>query len=434
MQRFLPVLVVFTLPAAAHAGLYYSGEEYASLPSQWRGYLLDQRSLRNVALKPAAGAATGPLRQRYQNEAARLQARADAGKLSADEAADLGALYVRLGEPARAVEVLRAAQRAHPNHFHVVANLGTALQLLGDMRSAALALEQAVRLAPGKLLPAEKAHLQLVRGRLRATTPGGLDDLFGVRYQGASGQYEPGRLAEAQRKKLPAKAAAIVQQLGLWLPADGPLLWQAAELAAAHGDVRSAAAMMEGCVVQFGMTNPVLREHRRAVRAAAGERPKLTPGVKTDHTSTHQGSLRFRSRRPLLNKLDLAALPPISATGTNPVPWEVFGEVAVERPFRPRFPKYMHELQGKTVELTGFMIPLREESEVGAFLFIESPVGCWYCEMPELTGIVFVELPAGRTTRLQRGLVRVAGRLTLNATDPEDFLFALRDARVGGVD
>lgn len=426
--------VALALPDAVRAGLYYSGEEFAPLPSQWRGYLLDQRALRNVAVKPAAGVGAGPLRTRYQSEAARLQTRADVKKISADEAADLGALYVRLGEPARAVEVLRAAQREHPNHFHIAANLGTALQQLGDLRPAVLALEQAVRLAPGKLLPFEQAHLKLVRGRLRAGATGKLDDLFGVRYMGASGQYEPGKLAEAQRKMLPSKAAAIVQQLGLWLPADGPLLWQAAELAAAHGDVRSAAAMMEGCVVQYGMTDSVLREHRRALRVAADELPKLTPGVKAEHAGSHQGSLRFRSRRPLMSKLDQSSLPPISATGTNAVPWEVFSDATVERPFRPRFPKYLHELEGKTVELTGFMIPLREVTEIGAFLFIESPVGCWYCEMPERTGIVYVELPAGRTAKLQRGQVRVAGRLSLNATDPEDFLFALRDARVGGVD
>jgi hypothetical protein len=35
---------------------------------------------------------------------------------------------------------------------------------------------------------------------------------------------------------------------------------------------------------------------------------------------------------------------------------------------------------------------------------------------------------------LRRGLVRVIGRLVLNKTDAEDFLYALHDARVGPVD
>jgi hypothetical protein len=64
-------------------------------------------------------------------------------------------------------------------------------------------------------------------------------------------------------------------------------------------------------------------------------------------------------------------------------------------------------------------------------MFIEFPIGCWYCEMPEVTGIVYVEL--AKTATLTRGLVRVTGRLHLNAADPEDFLYAIRNAKVSGV-
>ena len=50
------------------------------------------------------------------------------------------------------------------------------------------------------------------------------------------------------------------------------------------------------------------------------------------------------------------------------------------------------------------------------------------------TGIVYVELPAGQTARYQRGLVRIVGRLSLNTGDPEDFLYTVKDARVGALD
>ena len=46
---------------------------------------------------------------------------------------------------------------------------------------------------------------------------------------------------------------------------------------------------------------------------------------------------------------------------------------------------------------------------------LENPIGCWYCEMPETTGILYVELANGKTAPYQRGLVRVIGRLTLNS-------------------
>src|SRR6516165_6179242 len=91
------LLGFFALPAAARAGLYYSSETIAELPSQWRGFLLDQRLLRNLAVKPTGSAKPSPGRTHYEEEAARLEKLARERKLSADEAADLGALYVRLG-------------------------------------------------------------------------------------------------------------------------------------------------------------------------------------------------------------------------------------------------------------------------------------------------------------------------------------------------
>jgi hypothetical protein len=425
----LALLAPLLMPASACAGLYYSGESFAALPSQWRGFLLDQRALRNIAVTLLPGQDAGPMRLRYQKEAARLQQQLDKdGRLPGDEWADLGALYVRLGEPAKAVGVLRAAQRAHPNHFAIAANLGTAWQAAGELAQAAAALQQAVRLAPGKHLAAEEAHLKLVRGRLkRGVTVQGLEDLFGVRYVNEKGEYEPGRFADTERKKLPAGAVGIAQQLALWLPADGRLLWQLAELAAAHGDLASAAAMAEGCVVQFGMTNAELRRHRVLLREAADAVAKV------EHQK-HTRGLAFRSMRPLLGTFDADALPPVSATGINAVPWELFAETRIDKPFRPAFADYLTRLDGKQVSLTGFMYPLRDDAQATAFMFIENPVGCWYCEMPETTGVVYVELPAGEATAVRRGLVRISGRLTLNRTDPEDFLYTIRDARIGAVD
>src|SRR5436309_2024615 len=134
--KSLSVVGVLLLVHSARAGLYYSGEPTAELPSQWRGFLLDQRTLRNVALKPAANQPTNLARQHYLDEAGKLEAKAKKQSLTADELADLGAIYVRLGEPARAVELLRKAQREHPRHFKIAANLGTAWQLVGDLRQA----------------------------------------------------------------------------------------------------------------------------------------------------------------------------------------------------------------------------------------------------------------------------------------------------------
>ena len=51
---------------------------------------------------------------------------------------------------AKAVDLLRKAQRDFDKQFRIVANLGTAWQLAGDYDQAMAALEEAVTLSPGK--------------------------------------------------------------------------------------------------------------------------------------------------------------------------------------------------------------------------------------------------------------------------------------------
>jgi hypothetical protein len=420
-------VVLMTTPTNALAGLYYSGEQFAELPSRMSGFLVDHRSLRTASVERPGDLPASPLRDDYLGAADRLEKLAGTRALTADEAADLGALHVRLGKPEKAVAVLTLAARKHPEHFRLAANLGTAFQLVGDLERAAENMEEALRLAPDKLREYEKRHLQLVRLRLKegraANSPTTVDDLFGVKYGG-----EPGKLAEAEFRKLPGDAVAIVQQLALWLPADARLLWQLGELANAHGDVRTAAAILDGCVTEFALGAPDVRKHRQVYRAATVEQTN-----KPDHEQ-HRSSLRPKSPRPLVKAFDEAALPPVLPDGVNPLPWPVLTATTTDNKGRPVFLKHLATLDGKTVTLNGFMQPLRDELAVTGFLLLEYPVGCWFCETPEPTGLVSVELKKGKSSELKRGLVKVTGTLTLNRTDPESYLFSLTDARIGDTD
>src|SRR5438132_4619567 len=102
MMRILPWAAILLLiaPVPVRAGLYYSGESVAELRSQWRGFLVDQRSLRTLAIPPAAGLPASPLQSDYKSALAGLEKKADP---SADELADLGALNIRLGQVGKAI-------------------------------------------------------------------------------------------------------------------------------------------------------------------------------------------------------------------------------------------------------------------------------------------------------------------------------------------
>jgi hypothetical protein len=187
---------------------------------------------------------------------------------------------------------------------------------------------------------------------------------------------------------------------------------------------------MDGCVTEFGLRAAELRAHRQANRAAADELAKKGGAPAKAQHEGHAAGLRPRSSRPLAGRLDSPALPPVSATGVNALPWSVLGDTTVGREFQVSFPKYLRELDGKQVTLTGFMQPLGDDLETATFMLIQYPVGCWYCEMPEITGIVCVDLPANKSVRLTREPLKVEGKLTLNATDPENFLFTISKAKV----
>jgi hypothetical protein len=402
--RVVAALAVLLTASPVSAGLHYSGETVTELPSRWRGFLIDHRSLRGIAVARTDGLPPSPLRDEYLAALAKLEPAAK----TADELADVGALHVRLGKPEKAIAVLRPAARRFPEHFRIAANLGTAWQLAGDPERAADALGEAVRLAPPRWKPFEEAHLKLVRLRLKNPKADGLDDLFGAKYSD--------------------EAAAVAQQLALWLPADGRLLWQLGEIAHAFGDTPTAAAILDGCVTEFNMANPALRKRRLELRSAADE---VLKGQKHD---AHRGTLAVRSPRPLARPLDESKLPAVRADGPNPLPWAVLGATAPDVKGRLAFPKYLDKLDGKTVVVTGFMQPLRDELELTGFLLLEYPVGCWFCETPEATGLVEVRLRPGVRSELKKGLVKVTGTFALNRTDPESYPFSLADARVGEAD
>jgi hypothetical protein len=428
--RYVPsalaaLCLVVSTSASVRAGLYCSEEKIAELPSQWTGFLIDLRALRNLA-SPAASAG----RARYQQAARALEA--GRASLTASEFADLGALYIRLGETSKALGLLREGERRYPANFHIAANLGTAWQMVGDLGQAAAALERAVRLAPPALKPAEELQLKLVRLR-QNEAPGTqkLDRLFALTYENDRGEYLPGHLSAAARKVIPPEAIALVQQLALWLPADGRLLWQLAELAAAQGDIAIAAGIMDGCMNEFGLKDPELRRRRQQMRDAADKlvtRP-AGYGMSADHEG-HVSSFRPKSKRPLIVKLDETTLPRIQPNGTTPLVWSILAETTLDRHFQPTFPPYLHDLDGRTVSLEGYLQPIGDDVELNSFLLIENPVGCWYCEMPAITGMVQVNMTPPLAAHFTRKPIRVTGKFHLNTTGAEDFLYTISNAQM----
>jgi hypothetical protein len=89
-----------------------------------------------------------------------------------------------------------------------------------------------------------------------------------VRYVGEDGEYVAGSIAAAEKKKLPADALAIVQQLVLWHPQDARLYWLLGELYNAEGDIESAMRILDHCSFNMAYSNPILIRHRQILQQA----------------------------------------------------------------------------------------------------------------------------------------------------------------------
>jgi tetratricopeptide (TPR) repeat protein len=200
-------------------------------------------------------------------------------------AAELGLVLWRLRESDAALTTLREAYNRDPRNFWVLSNLGSVYQATGQYREASSPLETARDFVPDPwpngpavgdwFKKVEGYQLKLLRLRIgeRSLHPTGrpppaadVDNLFGIHFVGPSGVYTPGRIADAEKAKLPPDAIAIVQQLLLWFPEDTRLLWQLAELYNAEGNLEAATKLLDMCVWQRRFESPALREHRRVVQ------------------------------------------------------------------------------------------------------------------------------------------------------------------------
>jgi tetratricopeptide (TPR) repeat protein len=231
----------------------------------------------------------------------RLRALAKRGTLTTPDALDLSVALMRLREFDEAVQVLTPLVLRERSNFMLISNLASANQASGKYDRASEYLQQVLDVWPREWPGLSKSQLdwyhevtkyqlRLVKKRYReslqkaATAKTAVDDLFespqgAVQFKAEDGAYQAGKLAEAERKKLPPNALAIVQQLVLWFPDDTRLYWQLGELYNAEGDIAAAATILNECVWTRRDNAPLLQEHKKIVQLAV---PKQSAAVFED--------------------------------------------------------------------------------------------------------------------------------------------------------
>jgi hypothetical protein len=310
MRLFL-IALIFAAPAAA--GIYSPTEDFIfevdeqglAKPVQFSGgFEIFLNNTRAVAIeKPGE-----PL-NRYRSEALeRIRARRAKGvpNLTPEELAGYTADLMRAGRTDEALNLLQPLTRGRRAGFIPVAHLARAHAGRGEWREAADQQSVALRDVDypekfGHLTSPQLTWLKRVerdyylpllahradeaRNARGGSQPEDVDALFPsvrpprrptdpVRFESPSGDYTPGLMPEAERKKLPPDALAIVQQLVLWHPQDARLYWLLGELYNADGDFETAAKIMDECAFVMGYRSPVLRRHKLILQDAATTQAK----------------------------------------------------------------------------------------------------------------------------------------------------------------
>jgi hypothetical protein len=88
-------------------------------------------------------------------------------------------------------------------------------------------------------------------------------------------------------------------------------------------------------------------------------------------------------------------------------------------------PAFIKALDGKDVEMVGFMMPLTEVKDVTEFLLVPYLWGCCYGEPPAVNHIVVVKMPKGQTTKVFNDTIRVRGRFNAGETKQDGYLVSL---------
>jgi hypothetical protein len=99
--------------------------------------------------------------------------------------------------------------------------------------------------------------------------------------------------------------------------------------------------------------------------------------------------------------------------------------------YYPRFSPHLLTLQGKTIELEGFFIPLDLQNTRTLVLSKYPMAECFFCggSGPESIALVHLKNPPARKLKMDQ-IIRVKGILKLNATDVEEMTFIISNAEL----
>jgi len=88
-------------------------------------------------------------------------------------------------------------------------------------------------------------------------------------------------------------------------------------------------------------------------------------------------------------------------------------------------PDQVQQLNGKWVELRGFMLPINEIKKIRSFVVIQSLWGCCFGQTPEVNHVIVVTMEPGKTVEFYPDPIRVIGQFAVGETREDGYLVSI---------
>lgn len=126
----------------------------------------------------------------------------------------------------------------------------------------------------------------------------------------------------------------------------------------------------------------------------------------------------------------------LRAQGTSAENWKTLSKVEYEKStdeygeiYVPKFGPEIKKLENKVIELSGYIIPFEGMFAPEHLIISSVPVAsCFFCggAGPESVAEIYLEEPVKYTAKK----VTITGKLQLNATDVDQLMYILKDAKM----
>ncbi len=88
-------------------------------------------------------------------------------------------------------------------------------------------------------------------------------------------------------------------------------------------------------------------------------------------------------------------------------------------------PEDVKKLDGKWVEISGFMLPINEINKMSNFIILQSLWGCCFGQAPAVNHVIVTTMVPGRTVEFYPDPVKVIGKFSVGETREKGYLVSI---------